>query len=448
MAAATVVIALGQAFADAGLTNAVIARKSTSEELSTLYCASLLAGAAVFGLMLLLTPSVVAFYNEPRLAAVLRWGAAIFLIAPIGQLFNSLYDRALEFRLLALIHTTAALTGTVVAVMSAYLGGGVLSLVWGMLASTIMSSAILFIMGRRRWQPRLRLKWTELRRFVDFGLYQMGERSINYAAANVDYMIIGRALGAAALGSYSVAYQMVIKPLVYINPILSRVAFPVFALKQDDNLSLERGYLHVIRLLALVTFPLLVALAVLAPEFVLLVLGEQWETTIPLLQILCGVGMLKSITNPVGSLLLAKDRPDIGFKGNALLLVIMTGALLTVASDGPIAIAWTYLAVTFVATGSWVLVLRWLIGLSLTEYVRTLRMPILLTLTVGAGMVIVRELVDPVMQSPWFVLLLVGGFGGVFYLSLLALFQRAYIRSLWQLFRSGSPAGEGKVSST
>ena len=164
--------------------------------------------------------------------------------------------------------------------------------------------------------------------YLGFGLYQMGERTVNFLAANLDYLLIGRYLGVAALGAYSVAYQLVVKPVFELNPILTRVAFPAFAKKQADHEALARGYVEMIALIAFIVIPTMVAVAVLAPLFVPVVFGAQWSARDRRAPDPRHRRIARALTSPAGDLILAKGRPDITFKLNGFLLVTTVLVLL------------------------------------------------------------------------------------------------------------------------
>jgi O-antigen/teichoic acid export membrane protein len=306
----------------------------------------------------------------------------------------------------------------------------------GMLASSLANAIALMTVGLRQWKPMLRFRWSDVRPYLDFGLYQMGERAVNYLGANTDYVLIGRYLGPSVLGTYSVAYQLVVKPVTLINPMLNRVAFPVFAARADDD-TLRRGYLHVVRLLAYVTFPLLLGLAILAPDFVRVALGPKWEASIPVLQVLCGVGILRSLANPVGSVLLAKNRPDLGFKGNVVLFAAMAIVLLIAIQFGIMAVAWASLAVTLVAYVGWLLVLRRVVGLRAGEYVRALRAPCGFSVVMAGCMELLHLSLSGAAVQPLLVLVAVGSTGSLVYAGMLAAFDASYVRGLWRLFTGG-----------
>jgi lipopolysaccharide exporter len=167
--------------------------------------------------------------------------------------------------------------------------------------------------GWRRWKPGLHFARADLKGYLGFGLYQIGERTIYYWAANIDYLLIGRYLGASPLGVYTIAYQLVVMPVSRLNPILTKVAFPVFSRRQDDPAALRRGFGELTELVALVTFPLLVGLGVVAPIAVPAIFGPDWQPSVVLVQIMAVMGLLMCLSNPLGAALLAKGRADVGF---------------------------------------------------------------------------------------------------------------------------------------
>jgi O-antigen/teichoic acid export membrane protein len=118
----------------------------------------------------------------------------------------------------------------------------VYALIYAQLAVASVKAAQLAFYGWRRWTPKLRLRRRDLKGFVGFGLYQMGERTIYYWSSNIDYVLIGRFLGPEQLGLYTIAYQLVVMPVSRLAPVLTRVAFPVFAKRQHDDAALRRGF--------------------------------------------------------------------------------------------------------------------------------------------------------------------------------------------------------------
>lgn len=341
---AMVVMGFAAAFADAGVSNAIIHRRAiTAPQLASLYWLNLAVGIGLFFVVWISAPLVVAFYDESRLSPIVRWSAVSFCVGPIGHQFGVMLRRNMRFKLLSVVSICRTLATSAITISLAAAGFGVMSLVWGSLIGGVVASAsFLAIASRYGWLPAFTFSPRDVKEFVSFGMFQIGERCMNFLAQNVDYVIIGRFLGAGPLGYYTLAYQLVNVPRSQINPLLTAVAFPVFARVQDDNARLRRGYVKMLQYLSTASFPMMAGLFAVAPLFVPIIYGAQWTPAVPVVQIFCLLGALVSLGNPIGSLLLAKGRADLGFYLNVL-------AVFGYAASNLIAVRW---GITGVAASS------------------------------------------------------------------------------------------------
>lgn len=430
-----VVIVFGQALGDAGISNAIIHyQDATRRELSSLYWLNLAAGVAVFILLWLAAPFVADLYKEPRLAGIVVLSALVFLLTPLGQQFQVLSEKELLFRRLAVIEITAALVGLAVAVSCAMRELGVHSLVWAMVSHAAVKALLLVTTGWSRWHPALQFAWSECRRFLRFGLFQMGDRVLNQMGSQVDRLLLGVMIGARPLGFYNYAHNLALRPFLLINPIVTRVAFPVFARVQTRDEQLRSGFLQMIELISAVLIPLYAAVVVLA-EPILSLAGPQWGPSVPLLQLLGLVGMVLSLGNPMGSLILAKGRPGIAFGLNALRIVLDVAAISFAAGIGLRAVA---VAVLIVRAGIMFPIgffVRWkLVGMRPLEYLATIA-PFFASAALMAGAVwALRRYVAWPSHIPE--LIVCGVAGIVVYAAVLLLFQRDRVTRLWNNVRS------------
>jgi O-antigen/teichoic acid export membrane protein len=298
-----------------------------------------------------------------------------------------------------------------------------------------VTSALFAGWGWRHHRPKLRLRRADLDGYLGFGLYQMGERMVNFLSANVDYILVGRFLGPSALGSYSVAYQLVVKPVYEFNPILTRVSFPAFAKKQHDDEALARGYAELIKLVGFVVVPLMAAVAALAPLIVPVLFGAKWDQAIPLLQILAVVGIARSLTSPAGDLILAKGRPDVNFKLNAFLLAAMSVAIyLAVTNYDVVAVAWASTAVNTLDFFVCLAILLRLVHMRASRYFGALAMSCLNSAAAALVMVVLREVLGPHFGDV-VVLLAAGGAGAITYFGLAWLTERRFIEQMVAMLR-------------
>ena len=337
MAIMMIVIGFSQAFMDMGISNAIIHRQEISHtQLSTLYWISLLSGLVLSLIIAALSPLIALFYKEPRISELMLLLSWVFVIVAVGNQYRILCQKKLQFSRMAKIEMSAAFLSFIVAVTFAVKGYGVFALVFAMLVQSLVSSVLFLFVGLRyHYCPSLVFKYRELKGYYSFGLYQMGEKSINYFSANIDKLLIGKLIGMEAVGFYNMAWQLIIFPLANINPIVNRIAFPIYAKVQNDPEALNKYYSFNVKVLSMVTIPLLAFLCFFSSDVVLLVFGKGWMQTAVLVNILALVGIGKALGNPGGAILLALGRADVGFWWNVAWAILISATLYVTLTISP-----------------------------------------------------------------------------------------------------------------
>lgn len=301
-------------FSDGGLTQSVVAKRDIApEQLSSLHWCNVLFGATAGLVLCLAAPAISLVYAEPRLLDMLLLAATNFAIAPFGQVSQTLLQKQLSFGRLGRIEVASQAAGVAVALALLATGVGIYALILAQLATAFLRSVLLRVAGRALLRTTLRLRPREIRPFLRFGFFQVGDRAMNFFNTKVDQLLIGAVLGPEALGYYNMAWTVIVEPVYRINPIITTVAFPVFAHRQDNPSALRRGFLIVTKLLSTTNAPVVFGLAAIAPVAVPLLLGEQWRPSVPLVELLSILAMARAIYNPVGSLVLAVGRADLSF---------------------------------------------------------------------------------------------------------------------------------------
>ncbi len=417
-------------FMDMGIGQAIIQKQDISrEQLSSLYWANIIIGFIVFGFTVSATPLVVALYSEPRLYTLTPAAALLLGIVPFGAQFQLLLQKELRFKTLAVIEIIGAVVAATVAISAAFAGQGVFSLVFGQLSGGAISTLLLVITGWGRWRPTLHFRRADLKGLIGFGFYQLGERVLNLLFSRTDQLLIGALLGPLALGYYSLAWNLVILPSSKINPVLTRVAFPLFAGVQNEIERLRRGYMILLRVVSSVNAPILFGCAATAPTLVVVVYGEQWTPAIPLVQLLAGVGLLRSMINPIGTLLLARGRADLGFMWSLITVPLQIPVVyLGLRIGGLNGIAFGLLCLQiFDLFAIYLFQVRLVVGPCFRQYIAS-TFP---SLGIGAVMaVVVYSLPIVITASPVIVLGAQVAAGVVVYSVLTLMFQRPW---LWEL---------------
>jgi O-antigen/teichoic acid export membrane protein len=326
VALALFVIGISQIFVDMGISNAIIHKQRVNKfQLNTLFWLNIIIGICLYGLIVAFAPLIAKFYNAPPLADVLKSIGITFLIIPFGQLFETMLRRDLKFQSLSIRDILGKTVGFCVSVILAILHFGVYSLVYANLASAIISTTLLIVVGRKTFRPQFVFSWRSLSQkgFFSFGLFQVGEQLVNYFNAQFDTVLIGKLLGIEALGIYNVAKILAFRPYQILNPIITKIAFPVFAKIQNDIIKLKVSYLRVLEILTLLNAPVYSCLIIFSEPLIKFFFGNEWIAAAPVLQLLSISALLNSVGNPIGSLQLARGRADLGFYWNLALFALM-----------------------------------------------------------------------------------------------------------------------------
>lgn len=385
-----IVIGFAQAFSDMGISAALISRREISRnQLSSLYWLNVLTGILVYLSVYIATPLAVDFFHESQLARLLPVVSLVFILSASGVQFQMLLQKNLLFSVIAKVDMSTALLGSIVAISCALTGFGVWSIVLGQLSAA--GSRMLFLIYeayRRLWLPHFHYSHSDVRSFLGFGLYQMGERCINYFNARFDQMLIGSMLGTSELGLYNFANNLVFQPSQRLFPLIINVMFPVFSKVQDDTERLRRGYLKLVKVLTILHAPIMIIFIIMAPDLVPLIFGDKWNDSIYIIQVLSIYVLIRSTGSPVGSIQLAKGRADLGFKWNLMLLFITSPVLYFSAKRyGLHGVIWALcFLMVFYSVPSYFFLIKVLIGKCGKQYIGTILAPI--SLSIGMGILI------------------------------------------------------------
>ncbi|WP_430992320.1 MOP flippase family protein [Klebsiella aerogenes] len=400
------VIMIADTISDFGISNSIIQRKNISEvELSTLYWINVMIGLLVFFLVFVLSGLISDLLNQPEIKPLVQLLAFAFIIIPHGQQFRALLQKELEFSKIGLIETSSILIGFAITMCSALYYPFAITAIWGYLCMSVCKTLMFAVVGRKIYKPILRFNYKSVSSNIKFGAYLTADALVNQLNSNIATVILSRSLGAVIAGGYNLAYNVAVLPPSRLNPILTRVLFPAFSKIQDDKEKLRTNFYKLLSFVGLINFPVLLGLLTVSDNFVITIFGEKWQFITPILQILCIVGLLRSIGNPIGSLLMAKARVDISFKFNVFKLFLFIPSIWIGATYfGGIGAALGFLIVQVINTYlSYFILIKPVLGSSYREYIQSITLPLVLTIPT----VVVAWLVGTINISPLPVIMLI-----------------------------------------
>lgn len=321
-----------------GLSAAIIQRKDVDDmHLSTSFWANIIMGLTLFTIFFLMSPFIASFFKEDILRQILIVSSLGLVIGSFGIIHKALLEKGLDFKRAGIVDICAAFMSGTVSILLAINDFGVWSIVFGSIAGSIVSVMMLWRMNR--WRPSLKFSFMHFKDLFRFGGNVMGSKFVGYIAMRIDYLVVGKLLGTAPLGYYSLARNLTSFPVQKISWTVMRVAFPIFSSIQDNSKALKEGYLKTIKYVSLATFPMLAGMFIVAPEFVPIFYGEKWSPVIILLQILSIEAAFVSIGTMTNIVQYAKGRSDIQFKWQVYTTVTLPIAIVVGTKYGIVGVA-------------------------------------------------------------------------------------------------------------
>lgn len=291
-----VFIALGDILIVAGFTSAIIQKQDTTDiDCSSVFYWNLVMSAVVYGALFFGAPYIASFYGMPLLKNVLRVQGVVVIINSFSIIQTDLLVKNLKFRELSIRNVICALIGTIVAIVMAFCGCGV----WSLVASALINAfvGVILLWSLSEWRPSFQFSWLSLRRLFAFGGLMALSSIVNTIYTELQSLIIGKKYSSSDLGYFTQARALENVPTHLFTSIVNQVSFPVFAKIQNDGVRLRNAVQRNMQALTYIIFPIITVLIVIADPLIHLLYGARWEPAIPYFQILCLTAMIYPINN-------------------------------------------------------------------------------------------------------------------------------------------------------
>jgi PST family polysaccharide transporter len=307
MAMALTVMNLAFVLNSMGISTSIIRLKELSERLKvTLYWCAMGVAVLIAVVLIVIAYPIALAYKQPELTSIICALAMTFPIVGLGVIHQALLERDSDFRKIAILETTSTIGGLVIALGLAWAGFGVWALVFQMLGTVILNAVQLNMVCK--WRPQFFFDKKELHSVLgfsaDFSLFQF----IVYFERNADSMIIGRLLGSAVLGVYSMAYKVMLFPLQNIATVASRAVFPALSRLQHSPQEMGALFLRSTSAISLITAPMMAGMFFLRVPFVELMFGDRWSEVADVLKWLAAVGFIQTMTYSTGPVFVVLGR--------------------------------------------------------------------------------------------------------------------------------------------
>lgn len=380
MALVTFVLGFMDLFMDMGLTSAILYRQNISkEEYDSLYWLNVVFSLVLFFAILLLSPGIANFYEEPQLKNLLPLMGFGIIFSAIGRQYKTILQKELNFRAISIIEIIAVLCSLVLAIILAIKGFGVYSLVFSALLQYLLGNALFFFIGIRRKPLGFYFNFNKTKPFLKIGFYKVGGQFINYFNRDLDILIIGKFFGTELLGGYSLAKQLVKRPLAIFDQVIIKVSVSILPRFQENKKKLLSSFLSLIKGMSVANAAIYGTMAICAPLLVEIFYGEGYSHIFNFVRYFAIIFYFRSLGGVVGILAITKGRTDIEFYWNVLLLCVFPPVILAGAQIG-IETILIFMVVTQMALNLplWRIFYKKLLDMKLSEYIKGVSVPFIL----------------------------------------------------------------------
>jgi O-antigen/teichoic acid export membrane protein len=309
----TAFIAVTNAVVEGGFGTALIRKMdANNDDYNTVFYTNLGVSLFLYLLLYVTADQIALFFETPILAKILRYTGIVLIFSAVSLVQACMLTKVLNFKTLALISILASIVSGIVAILMAYNGYGIWSLVALSILRPLINSISLWV--NNKWRPSLRFSKSSFKYLFNYGSKLLITNVINTIYKNIYYVVIGKLFSPVSLGYYTRAVQFQSPVSGNITNAINKISFPILATFQDDNAKLKNAFVKFLKFSIFINFTIMLAIAAMAKPIVLLLVGAKWATSIVYLQLLCVPGMLYPLQILHLNLLMVKGHSNLILK--------------------------------------------------------------------------------------------------------------------------------------
>jgi O-antigen/teichoic acid export membrane protein len=323
VAIAFVIVNFFEIARDLGIGTALIHRKENNEiAADTAFFLFPMIAVVFYVVSYLIAPIASDFFKDEKLIMIIRVLSLTFIIWSFGNLPRTLLSKGLNFKKMVVSDVLSKLGYGTVAIIMAYKGFGVWSLVGGRLFLEIV--ALITIWSVLDWRPSFRFNVKIAMELIHYGKHVITASIIVFLISVIDTVVVGHSLGSESLGYYNMAFNLSVMITVQNSMMFSKVLFPAYSIIQENPEQMGKAYIKTLRYLSMIIFPAAFGMITVAWYFIKVFYGSKWLPAVTVLQVLCLGELCAAIQNTTENVYLAAGKPKIPAVVNLLKLTAIS----------------------------------------------------------------------------------------------------------------------------
>ena len=343
-------------------------------------------------ILFLCAPLIASFFHQPCLVSLSRYVFLAIIFAAVGISPNAMLVRSLKMKEKAITSLSAlAISGTV-GVTMAFKGFSY----WSLATQQVLYNVVICF-GRfyfTRWRPTFKVDFTPVKQLFSFSYKVLITAMLTTINNNVLTVIFGRLFPAQAVGNFTQANKWNTMANQLVTNTVAQVAQPVLTRVTDDKERQRRVFGKLLRFTAFLAFPAMFGLALVAPQVILIAIGDEWINSIPLLQVLCISGAFIPLYTVYQNLFLSQGESGIYMWLTIAQIVIMLVTVLACHKFGIMAMVIAFACINILWLFAWQVFAFRLIRYRLVTMLRDLLPFMLIALAVMSVTYLATRFID------------------------------------------------------
>lgn len=304
-----VIMAICQCFVDSGFGASLVRKSKCSEtDFSTVFIFNIVVALLFYFLLYLGTPILASFYALPQLTELAKIYSIILIINSLAIVQSAKLTIEVNFKAFAKVSVVSAIISGITALVMAYKGYGIWSLVFQSVVNASTRTILLWIIGK--WRPLAKFSCHSLKEHLTFGSKLLGSSLINTIYNNIYTLVIGKAYSPKSLGAYNKGESIIKFPSETLTTAIGNVIYPILSSIKNNEARSYDAFRQLTKMSTFIIFPMVLGVGAIADPFIRICLTDKWEMAIPVMKILCFSLLWAPVTSMDLTIIKAFGRSD------------------------------------------------------------------------------------------------------------------------------------------
>jgi len=333
-----------------GLNTALIQKKNVDKkDYSTVFTVSVIIAFIMYVVLFVLGKPISVWYDQPLLVPIFRIMTLILPVNAYKSIICAKISSDLQFKKFFFATLGGTLASGIIGIIMAIKGFGAWSLVAQQMTNAIIDTVILAILVPIKLE--FKIDRERFKTLFSYGWKILVSSLIGTVYTELNPLFIGLRFTSADLAFYTKGRSFPGLISTVSTNTLSAVLFPVLSKKQDDRHALLEYTRIYIRVASYLAFPLMLGLAVVAENFIYVLLTEKWLSVVPYIRIFCIAFMFDMIHIGNCETIKAMGRSDIYLKIEMIKKIgyFITIGIFLLFAKSPIHIAFSFIVCALIA---------------------------------------------------------------------------------------------------